>query len=76
MDNSPQTRPIGSPLVLVVDDDEDTRLNLSDILELKGYRVDVAGSARELSRAPIGTRCRWCFWTASCRMALRRKWCH
>ena len=48
MDDSPHTRPIAHPLVLVVDDDEDTRLNLSDILELEGYRVEVAGSAREL----------------------------
>ena len=37
-----------SPLVIVVDDDEDTRLNLGDILELDGYRVGLAGSAREL----------------------------
>jgi DNA-binding NtrC family response regulator len=37
-----------SPLVIVVDDDEDTRLNLSDILELDGYRVELAASAREL----------------------------
>jgi len=36
------------PLVLVVDDDEDTRLNLCDILELDGYRVEVAGSIREV----------------------------
>jgi PAS domain S-box-containing protein len=36
------------PQVLVVDDDEDTRLNLRDILELAGYRVQVAGTAREL----------------------------
>ena len=35
-------------LVLVVDDDEDTRLNLTDLLELDGYRVEGAGSAREL----------------------------
>jgi hypothetical protein len=34
--------------VLVVDDDEDTRLNLSDILELAGYHVRTAGTAREL----------------------------
>jgi two-component system sensor kinase FixL len=43
--------PIASPrglLVLVVDDDEDIRLNLSDILEMQGYRVELAGSAREL----------------------------
>jgi two-component system, LuxR family, sensor kinase FixL len=37
-----------SPLVLVVDDDEDTRLNLSDLLELDGHRVETAGSAKEL----------------------------
>lgn len=37
-----------SPLVLVVDDDEDTRLNLSDLLELNGNRVETAGSAKEL----------------------------
>src|SRR5581483_10497853 len=36
------------PLVVVVDDDEDTRLNLSDVLELDGYRVEMAGSAKEL----------------------------
>jgi PAS domain S-box-containing protein len=36
------------PLVIVVDDDEDTRLNLADILELDGYRVDSAATAREL----------------------------
>lgn len=48
MENSPETGPTASPLVLVVDDDEDTRLNLCDILELDGYRVEVAGTAREL----------------------------
>ena len=42
------THPATSPLVIVVDDDEDTRLNLGDILELDGYRVDLAASAREL----------------------------
>jgi PAS domain S-box-containing protein len=36
------------PLVVVVDDDEDTRLNLCDILELDGYRVEVAGTAGAL----------------------------
>jgi C4-dicarboxylate-specific signal transduction histidine kinase len=37
--------------VLVIDDDEDTRSNLADILELDGYRVECAGTAREaLSR--------------------------
>ncbi len=37
-----------APLILVVDDDEDTRLNLCDILELDGYRVEVAGTAQGL----------------------------
>lgn len=36
------------PRIIVVDDDEDTRLNLRDILELDGYRVELAGSAGEL----------------------------
>src|SRR4051812_35644177 len=36
------------PLIIVVDDDEDTRLNLRDILELDGYQVEVAGTAHEL----------------------------
>ncbi|HQU46206.1 MAG TPA: ATP-binding protein [Pirellulales bacterium] len=37
--------------VLVVEDDEDTRANLCDILELDGYRVDAVGTMREaLSR--------------------------
>lgn len=36
------------PLILVVDDDEDTRQNLADILELDGYRVAQAATAREL----------------------------
>src|SRR6185369_1381117 len=48
MDNSPAAPSGSTPLVLVVDDDEDTRFNLSDILELDGYRVDVAASAHEL----------------------------
>ena len=33
--------------VLVIDDDADTRLNLSDILELDAYRVETAGTAAE-----------------------------
>jgi PAS domain S-box-containing protein len=33
--------------VLVIDDDADTRLNLSDILELDAYRVETAGTATE-----------------------------
>jgi signal transduction histidine kinase len=37
---------MGTPLhVLVIDDDADTRSNLADILELDGYRVEVAGTA-------------------------------
>jgi len=44
---APQT-PAAEPLILVVDDDEDTRLNLSDILELHGFRVNAAAAAREL----------------------------
>src|SRR5690349_19011207 len=36
------------PLIIVVDDDEDTRLNLSDLLELDGYRVETAGSTQQL----------------------------
>src|SRR6185312_7815212 len=33
--------------VLVIDDDEDTRSNLRDVLELDGYRIEMAGSAAE-----------------------------
>jgi len=36
--------------VLVVDDDADTRLNLTDILELDGYEVATAGSIAETLR--------------------------
>lgn len=46
MENS--SSPSGSPLVIVVDDDEDTRLNLRDLLELDGYRVEIAATASEL----------------------------
>jgi PAS domain S-box-containing protein len=42
------------PRIIVVDDDEDTRLNLRDVLELDGYQVEDAGSARELL-----SRARW-----------------
>jgi PAS domain S-box-containing protein len=35
-------------LVLVIDDDADTRENLCDILDLDGYRYEAAGTAREL----------------------------
>jgi len=34
-------------LVLVVDDDPDTRSNLCDILELDHYRIETAGTAAE-----------------------------
>jgi PAS domain S-box-containing protein len=37
-----------TPLIIVVDDDEDTRLNLGDLLELDGYRVESADSAQQL----------------------------
>jgi PAS domain S-box-containing protein len=47
MENTAPSEPAG-PLILVVDDDEDTRLNLSDILELQGFRVNTAAAAREL----------------------------
>jgi len=33
-----------SPLILVIEDDEDTRANLCDILELDSYRVETAGT--------------------------------
>ena len=35
------------PLILVIEDDEDTRANLCDILELDGYRVETAGTVSE-----------------------------
>lgn len=48
MDTPRETTPNFSPLVIVVDDDEDTRLNLSDILQLDGYRVETVGTAHGL----------------------------
>jgi hypothetical protein len=48
MEMPPEVSADVPPLIIVVDDDEDTRLNLRDILELDGYQVEVAGSAREL----------------------------
>ncbi len=33
--------------VLVVEDDRDARANIADILELDGYRADLAGTVRE-----------------------------
>lgn len=35
------------PLILIIEDDEDTRANLCDILELDGYRVETAGCVSE-----------------------------
>lgn len=35
-----------APLVLIIEDDEDTRANLCDILEIDGYRVETAGTVR------------------------------
>jgi two-component system sensor kinase FixL len=52
METLTQPQPADSPLVIVVDDDEDTRLNLRDILELDGYRVEVTGTARALLSRP------------------------
>ena len=48
MSDTPHAPAAESPLILVVDDDEDTRLNLSDVLELDGFRVETAGSAQQL----------------------------
>jgi len=38
--------------VLVVDDDADTRTNLSDILEMDGYRVETAATAAQVLARP------------------------
>src|SRR6478609_9040963 len=48
MENEPDPDSARGPLIVVVDDDEDTRLNLCDILDLDGYRVEVADTARQL----------------------------
>jgi FixJ family two-component response regulator len=37
-----------SPEILIIEDDGDARANLADILELDGYRVDMAGTVREV----------------------------
>ena len=42
--------------MFIVDDDEDTRINLRDILELEGYVVDEAGTAQELFELPAWDR--------------------
>jgi CheY-like chemotaxis protein len=36
-----------APVVVVVDDEEDSREALKDLLELEGYRVEVAANGRE-----------------------------
>src|SRR5262245_41578903 len=38
--------PTAGPLVMVIDDDEDIRVALVDILESEGYRVVTAGNGR------------------------------
>lgn len=43
---------VDQALVFVVDDDEDTRINLRDILELDGYEIAEASCARELFALP------------------------
>jgi CheY-like chemotaxis protein len=47
----------GRPLVLVVDDDEDTRAAMQDLLESEGYDVEVASdgasAVRRLRTAPV-----------------------
>jgi len=48
MELLPESKDDVLPRIIVVDDDEDTRLNLRDILELDGYQVEAAGSAHEL----------------------------
>ncbi len=42
----------GQVLVFIVDDDDDTRMNLRDILELDGYEITEASCARELFALP------------------------
>src|SRR5687768_16226078 len=42
----------GEVLVFVVDDDDDTRTNLRDILELDGYKIAEASCASELFALP------------------------
>ena len=42
--------------VLVVDDDADTRTNLSDILEMDGYRVETAATAAQVLTRPDWSR--------------------
>ena len=42
--------------VLVVDDDADTRTNLSDILEMDGYRVEMAATVAQVLGRPDWSR--------------------
>jgi CheY-like chemotaxis protein len=39
---------ISSPLILVVDDNEAGQLLVSSVLELEGFRLDLAGSSQEV----------------------------
>jgi len=43
--------------ILVVEDDDDTRANLRDILELDGHMVETAGSIAQTLAAPCLDRC-------------------
>jgi PAS domain S-box-containing protein len=47
-----ESNTVDQPLVFVVDDDNDTRDNLRDILELDGYEIAEASCSRELFALP------------------------
>jgi CheY-like chemotaxis protein len=42
--------PAAPPTILVVEDDEDTRASLRDLLEDHGYQVDTASNGRDAQR--------------------------
>ena len=46
---SPSATP---PLVLIAEDDDDIRLTMKTLLEMKGYRTAEAANARKPSRPP------------------------
>ena len=48
METNSKATSSATPLVLVVDDDPDTRENLCDVLQLDGYQIEAAGTAHEL----------------------------